>query len=250
MHIPGGLLITMAVSITPLAVYGLERLLKMWPTADPGTYRDFHVYVRSGWLWMELETVLAGLIALRFIRFPFLTAPIAFVLWYLSMDLAPAICGRDLAWNQRAWVSVAVGAVMIAIAWIVDRRTREDFAFWLYLFGLMAFWGGFSSMSSSSELMKFLYLLLNLAMIVASVLLERRAFLVFGGLGVFGYLSWEAWHTFEGSIAFPFALSAIGLLILFGAVKYARNREALDKQLNALVPEWLERRLPRARVPQ
>jgi hypothetical protein len=248
LKIPGGLLITMAVSITPLAMYGLERMLGLWPDDDPGKYRDFHVYVRGGWLWMELETVLAAIIALRFVRFPFLTAPLAFVLWYLSMDVAPYLMGRDLSWNERDWISVAVGLVMILVAYLIDRRTREDFAFWLYLFGLMAFWGGFSSMSSDSELRKAMYLLLNLGLIVISVLLERRAFLVFGGFGVFGYLSYESWHTFRDSIAFPFALSAIGLLILFTAVKYARNRAAIDAKLNGYVPVWLERRLPRARV--
>jgi hypothetical protein len=248
LKIPGGLLITMAVAITPLAVYGLERMLGLWPDDDPGKYRDFHVYVRGGWLWMELETVLAGLLALKFVRFPFLTAPIAFVLWYLSMDVAPYLMGRDLTWNDRDWISVAVGAVMILFAYLVDRRTREDFAFWLYLFGLMAFWGGFSAMSSDSELRKALYLLLNLGLIGLSVLLERRTFLVFGALGVFGYLSYESWHTFKDSIAFPFALSAIGLLILFVAVKYARNRAAVDERLNSYVPAWIERRLPRARI--
>jgi len=247
LKIPGGLLITMAVSITPLAVYGLERMLGLWPDDDPGRYRDFHVYVRGGWLWMELETVLAGLLALKFVRFPFLTAPIAFVLWYLSMDLAPFLFGRDLLGNEREWISVAVGAVMLLVGYLIDRRTREDFAFWLYLFGLLAFWGGFSAMSSDSELRKALYLLLNLGLIGVSVLLERRAFLVFGALGVFGYLSYESWHTFQDSMAFPFALSAIGLLILFSAVKYARNRAAIDERLNAYVPAWLERRLPRAR---
>src|SRR5581483_2488044 len=86
-RIPGGLLITMCVGMTPLAMYGLERLIGLWPDSDPGSYRDFHVYVRSGWLWMELETILASLIALKFVRFPFLVMPLAFVGWYMSMDL-------------------------------------------------------------------------------------------------------------------------------------------------------------------
>src|SRR3954447_13388539 len=48
LKIPGGLLITMAVSLTPLAMYGLERMLGIWPTTDPGIYRDYHVWVKSG----------------------------------------------------------------------------------------------------------------------------------------------------------------------------------------------------------
>jgi hypothetical protein len=248
LKIPGGLLITMAVSLTPLAMYGLERLLGIWPTSDPGTYRDYHTWVNSGWLWMELETVLAGCIALRFVRFPFLTAPIAFTLWYLSMDLAPLLFGRFISSDDRALVSAAVGLIMICVGYLIDRRTREDFAFWMYLFGMFAFWGALSTLDSGSEVARFFYLLLNVGLIVTSVLLERRVFLVFGSLGVFGYLGYESWHTFQDSIAFPFALSGIGLLILFLGVKYARNRAQIDSRLNALVPAWLEQRLPRARV--
>jgi hypothetical protein len=40
---------------------------------------------------MEVGTILAGSIALKFIRFPFLTFPIAFSLWYMSMDLTPLL---------------------------------------------------------------------------------------------------------------------------------------------------------------
>src|SRR5216683_7281858 len=79
---PGGLLVTMAVCMTPLAVYGLERMTGLWPGADPGEYRGFLPWIRGGWFAMEAATVLAGLIALRKVRFPFLVAPIAFVLYY------------------------------------------------------------------------------------------------------------------------------------------------------------------------
>jgi hypothetical protein len=229
-------------------MYGLERATGLWPDSDPGSYRDFHVYVKSGWLWMELETILASLIALRFVRFTFLVAPLAFILWYMSMDLAPMLFGHDLSWNDRDWVSVAVGAVMLGVAYFVDRRTRDDYAFWLYLFGLFAFWGGMSVMNSDSQLNRFIYCLINVFMIIVSVLLERRAFLVFGALGVTGYLGYLSWHVFQDSIAFPFALSFIGLLILFSAVKYARNRAAIDARMIAMVPAWLRSRLPRARV--
>ena len=42
-RVPGGLLHTMAVCMTPLAIYGLERLTGIWPMGNPGTYHDYHV---------------------------------------------------------------------------------------------------------------------------------------------------------------------------------------------------------------
>ena len=44
----------------------------------------------------------------------------------------------------------------------------SDYAFWGYLFGLMAFWGGLSAMHSDSELNKVLYCLLNVGLVVLS----------------------------------------------------------------------------------
>lgn len=55
-RIPGGLLITMAVGMTPLAVYGIERQLKLWPQLDPGSYAHFHPLIDASWVGMGICT--------------------------------------------------------------------------------------------------------------------------------------------------------------------------------------------------
>ena len=158
LRVPGGLLFTMAVCMTPLAIYGLERHLGIWPQGDPGVYRDFHPWIKGSWLLMETGTILAGLLALRYISFAFLSAPIAFSLWYMSMDLTPLLFGRtDFIYEEQLWVSLLFGLLMLAASYLIDHRTLEDFASWGYLFGTLAFWGGMSLMESQSEFRKFLY---------------------------------------------------------------------------------------------
>ena len=101
LKVPGGLLVTLAVWMTPLVIYGLERLSGIWPRGDPGTFRDFHIWVKGSWFLMEAGTIIVGVVALRFMRFPFLTFPIAFALWYMSMDLTPLLFGKEeFAWNE------------------------------------------------------------------------------------------------------------------------------------------------------
>ena len=39
---PGGLLVTLAVGMMPLMIYGLERWMGWWPQDDPGSYENFH----------------------------------------------------------------------------------------------------------------------------------------------------------------------------------------------------------------
>lgn len=249
LQVPGGLLFTMAVCMTPLAIYGLERLLGMWPQGAPANYRDYHIWVKGSWVFMELGTIAAGLLALRFVRFPFLTAPIAFSLWYMSMDLTPIFFGKDeFSWTERLWVSLLFGMLMLAAAYLMDHRTQKDYSFWLYMFGMFAFWGGLSLMESGSEWGKFVYCLINLSLIVASVFLERRVFLVFGALGVNGYLGYLAYRVFSDSILFPFVLVFLGIAIIFMGVQYQRNRNRLEGAVLDFFPESLRQLRPANRT--
>ena len=222
----GGLLITVAVCLVPLITYSVEDLLGYWPAQPPGQYKDFYPYIRGAWIVMELATMVVALIALLYVRFGFLTAPLAFSLWFFSMDLAAWILGRDsLSWNENAWISVAVGVATMAVGYGLEKtlHTRgeprsQDFAFWCYLFGLMAFWGGLTSMESTSEFRRVRYLMVNLGLVGVSLMLKRSVFLVFGAIGVHLYLGHLAYEVFKDSFLFPFALALLGLSLILVTV--------------------------------
>jgi hypothetical protein len=248
LQIPGGLLFTLAVWMTPLAIYGLEQAAGVWPQGAPSDFRSYHVWVKGSWIVMEAGTIVAGLIALKFIRFPFLTFPIAFSLWYMSMDLTPLILRRpEFSWEERLWVSLCFGLLMLLATFLIDRRTREDYAFWGYLFGVMAFWGGMSLMESHSEWNKFLYCVINIALIFLGVFLQRRVFVVFGGCGVFGYLGYLSYNVFKDSFLFPMALTLLGLAVIFVGVQYQRHRGKIEEVLLAVIPESVRSLRPVAR---
>jgi hypothetical protein len=248
LKVPGGLLVTAAVCMTPLAVYGFEMMTGLWLQGVPGEYGDFYDYIKGGWFVMEVATVGAGLSALRFFRFPFLTAPIAFALWFMSMDLTPLIYGESYYEAQGYQVvSLVFGLVVLAGSYLVDRRTEEDYAFWGYLFGMFAFWGGLTMFEGGSELDWFFYGLINLGLVLISVLLQRRVFVVFGAAGVFGYVGHLAWEIFEDSLLFPFVLSAAGLAIIALGILYAKNRDRIETAVVRAVPAGIRRLLPMER---
>jgi hypothetical protein len=248
LKVPGGLLVTLSVWMTPLAVYGLEAATGIWPQGAPGTFRDYHVWIKGSWALMEVATIVAGAIALRFVRFPFLTFPIAFSLWYMSMDLTPLLVHKtEFNWQERLWVSLVFGLVILVVAYLFDSRTEEDYSFWGYLFGLMAFWGGLSMMDSNNQLHKFFYCLINLGLMLIAVFLARRVFLVFGGVGVFGYLAELSYTLFKDSMLFPFALSLLGLFIIFLGVQYQRNRDKVDRAILSILPSGIQNLRPAAR---
>ncbi len=241
MRIPGGLLIAAAVTMAPLFTYGVQDALGWWTHAEPGNYRDFYVWIKASWLPMELATIAAGVVALRIWRFPFLIAPIAVALWFMSMDLVPWVFGEDWSsWDQRRIVSLWFGLAMLIVAWAVDVRARGDFAFWLHLFGLMAFWGGLTLLDSQSELGKAFYCLINVVLLLFALFLERRVYAVFGALGIAAYLAHLAGQVFQDSLLYPFALSLIGVLII-GAGLWLHRRQAAIAQMLALhLPPVLE----------
>lgn len=248
LRIPSGLLVTMGVCMTPLAVYGLQRWLGIWAFDDPGEYKSFHRWIKGGWLFMEIVTICAGLLALRFFKFPFLTAPIAFALWYMSMDLTPIIFESDVfSWDERKFVSLWFGVVMIVGTYLIDQRTKEDFAFWGYLFGVFAFWGGLSLMDSDNELSKFLYFLTNVLLMGMSVFLQRKVFVIFGAIGSFGYIGYLASDVFAHSALFPFILTIVGAMILYCGILLHRHGKKIEQNLVAAMPEWMREMRPSAR---
>ena len=234
--IPAGILAALVVVLVPLAVYGLQVGLGFW--AEGKVYREYHIYIDWRWILMELATLAAGAVMLWRYRLPFLVMPVAVTLWYMSMDLTPFLFGsEDLTWDLRKQVSLWFGLLMLFLALGVDLRTRseKDFAFWLYLFGVIAFWGGLSLMRSESELGKVLYLCINMAMIFIGALLSRRVFAVFGGLGVAGYLGHLAYDLFKDSLVFPFVLSLIGILVIYSGILWQRH----EPRISGALREWL-----------
>lgn len=241
LRIAGGLLITLAVGVVPLAIYGLETYFDVWPTTEPGPYEDFYTRIKGSWVFLELGTILAGLVALYFYPFPFLTFPIFFAAWFLTMDAVPLLVGEEYTFEQYRNLSLYFGMALLGISFILDRIKREDYAFWGYLFGTITFWMSLTAiMWDTEETVFFGYFLINLAMMVLSVILLRRVLVVFGGFGVFIYLSHLAYNVFEDSIWFPFVLSFFGLAIIYLGVLYQRHIGKLEKAARDKLP-WLHK---------
>jgi len=245
--IPAGISAAFVVALAPLAIYGLQAAFGFW--VEGRTYREYHTHVDWRWILMELGTLATGAAMLWRYRLPFLVMPIAVTLWYMSMDLTPFLFGEaDANWHLRKLVSLWFGLLIVLLAFWVDVRTRheKDYPFWLYLFGALAFWGGLSLMRSDSELNKFIYLCINLLMIVIGATLSRRVFAVFGGLGSAGYVAHLAYEVFKDSMIFPFVLTAIGLGVIYLGIVWQRHEQGISSRLRALLPvpirELVERR--------
>jgi len=234
--IPAGICGTFVIALTPLTIYGLQHALGLWP--DESIYRDYHRYIKWHWLYMELGTLAVGSIIAWKYKYPFLMMPIAVTLWYLTMDITTMISGGEYNWELRKIVSMYTGLLMIALAFWIDIRARNkaDYAFWIYLFGVIAFWAGMSLQYSDSEWSKFIYFNINLLMISFGVLLVRRVFVVFGAIGCTGYIGHLASNLFEDSLLFPIALTLLGLLVIYLGVLWQKHEQNLTLKARNILP--------------
>jgi hypothetical protein len=234
--IPAGIGATFVVCLTPLAIYGLQQWLGVWP--DESVYRDYHRYIKWHWLYMELATLAVGVVVAWKYHYPFLIMPIAVTLWYMSMDVTAMISAGDNNWELRKLVSLYAGLLMIFLAFWIDVRSRRqaDYAFWMYMFGAIAFWGGLSLQNSEFELSKFIYFCINLVMIGVGVVLVRRVFVVFGALGSCGYIAHLAYDVFKDSWLFPMALTVIGLGIIYLGILWQKHEKAITEKSRRMLP--------------
>ena len=250
LRVPGGLLLTLCAWTVPLTVWGILHALGLWGGEAPGAYGDYYRWIRSGWLPLELSGIGASALLFARYRFPTLLFTLCFSLWFLSMDLTPLLHGGDganLPWRAYARVSLAFGLGILGAAYGVDRRTERDHAFWLYLFGTLAFWGGLSLLDSGSEWGRLAYGAINLGLVFLSLPLQRGVLALFGLLGFFGYLGHLAFEVFRDSLLFPLALTALGLGFIGAGVLYRRCRASLERILEDRLPPALRRLLPRNR---
>jgi hypothetical protein len=243
-RVAGGLLWTCAISLVPLITYSIQNLLGLWPSFDYDDFDQMHSYythISAHWLVMELATVAVGLIVLRFVQFSFLLFPVAIALWFASMDVAKLFGDGSLSWSTRSWCSIGFGAGVLAGAFALDQKSKADLSFWLYLAGLLAFWGGMTMRYDGPEWHKTVYACINLALAVCGVYLQRRAFLVFAAVGVLCYLGHLA-EEHRHAVWFPPIAALVGLVgVLIGAY-LQRHRITIEAVLDRARPLRLRTR--------
>lgn len=231
--VSGGLLTTAAVSITPLTIYSLERIFGIWPAEAKGVaYSDYWRWIKPCWIYMELATLLVALVALFRARFSMLVLVIGHTLWFLSMDIIGIILGDgshygEPSWEARRWVSIVISAAMIGVAKLLDRKTKEDYSLWLFIYGGLIFMtaGAFTWLKNEAEAL--IYFVTHLLFVVASIRWQRTSLMVFGAIGIYIYFSHLAYDLFKNSPFFPIALALLGLLMILGTVYFQKNKEKL-----------------------
>lgn len=238
----GQTLLCAAVLLAPLAAHGLARSIGHGrPFASgPGDLLD---WLAGPWFPVQAALALAAGLGLRAFRIPFLAWPLATAAWFAVQDAAPLLFGGPPGWDQRALLSALTGLVLLAAGLALDRRTRGDVAFWVYLPGLLAFTGGLITWGGASDLSVALVAVLHLALLGASLLLERRTFAVAGALGLAAAAGRLADDLLDGAVL-SLALAGVGLATVGLGLLYHQRRAWLQAALGRRLPAGVRHLLP------
>ena len=228
--VAGGLAIVLAVAMTPVWAWAILRLTGEIP--DPAIYTDplsrYEPYMATRLIVLDLAMIGVALVALRRVSFSVLGAPIAVALVALLLHLGQALGDPRLSWYIGPYYTCVVACAVIAVGYAAEHRQppAEDYAFWLYLAGLVTLLIGYVEVWSYIGRWRHALPLVAGALVTASLYLRRRTLLVAGGIAAFGYLGYLAFDVFRRVVALPIALAALGLLVIVATV-------------------WMQRRFPK-----
>lgn len=244
-RVPGGLLFTAAIAMTPLFVFAVQSGLGVWPgpgeTWPPETYE----VVNGHRVVIEVATLGVALLVIRLRPFAFHAVVLAAAAVTLAWELGPLLVGPLGEEEAQQTLTIVAGGLLIGAAYWVDHRTPQDYALWLYLGGLLSYWPLFTALHHDG----IRYLVVNLFFIALAVLIQRRVFLAAGAVGVFIYLMYLANEVFQDSLLYPAALSGIGLLFILAGVAYAKRQVRVRTWLLDRMPaSWVDG-LPQNRRP-
>ncbi len=244
LRLPGGMLLCVGIAIVPLFVFSVMRLFGFWPVGT--VYDDFYIWIKGKWIVLELSATLVAAFVFYRTRFPFIVFLVSFALWFMSMDIVPIIYSTNgITWTLRSTISQIFGVAMLALGYLIDIKSKRDYSFWIYLFGLLTTTSGFSVFYNDDAVSLVSLLLVHLSMIFLSLFLDQVVFIVFGVIGVTEFLTRISYVWFKGSPIFPFLLTVIGILLIVTGIIYQRNRHRIDDAFLRIIPTPLRRLRPK-----
>jgi hypothetical protein len=128
---------------------------------------------------------------------------------------------------------------MIGIGYFADIKSKRDYSFWLYLFGLMTLVSGLSVFYNDNLFKFIIFGLINIFLIFFAIFINRNVFLVFGTIGLTEFLGRLSWEFFKGSALFPVALTITGVLLIAAGMFFQKNKKRMDECINNKLPKFI-----------
>ncbi len=235
----GNLLVFGGAGAVPLLIYTFQRLVGWWPDESDLKYDDFHDRILAVWVVMDTVSMATALALARLVRFPLLMLLGGFWAWYLAMDLARWFRGDEPGFwtDDQNWIGFGIGMLIVGAGLELARRHLRPYGFWLILFGNLTWMAHLGDIALDDDFgaASVLFLLISLAAIMASVLTQFRVFLVFGALGLYSWVCYLVFDTFDDSASVTLGLVLIGVFIVLTGIGY---QKVVEPALERWARDW------------
>ena len=126
--------------------------------------------------------------------------------------------------DPSMWIMSLYGVAFVVAGLVVDRLRMRPYALWLYLVGLTATFVflGIDSFDDALGPTGLIFLALAIVAIVLSMAIDYQVFLLYGAIGLYGWVSALIIDAFGGSRTVAAILIALGVVIVLAGLAWQR----------------------------
>ena len=157
------------------------------------------------------------------------------------MDIVPLCLGTSVApsWGMRNFTTLIFAILMLGLSIKLDRKTKEDYSRWFYIFSAIMLYGGlwstFMQLEWDNEFAYLIFAIFSIFYIIFSIIIRRKVFMVLGATGLFIYIAHLSYSVFKYSPFFVPVVIIAGLGIIFAGTYYAKNSEKLENSIRSFI---------------
>lgn len=223
----GSLLVAIGTVAILLFGYTLYKVLGWWPAPwDQGDVDAEARGERVNQLMMVSQIVAAAAAAIFAFRLKvpwmlLLTGVLGWMAWLTFVDQWIPRAERS---DPSMWIMSLYGVAFVVAGFVVDRLRMRPYALWLYLVGLTATFVflGIDSFDDALGLTGLIFLALSIVAIALSMVLDEQIFLLYGALGLYGWVSALIIDAFGGSRTVAAILIILGVVIVLAGIAWQR----------------------------
>lgn len=258
---PAGLLYTLFILSVSYIVLVITKMTGIYPPfSKAALYDNFYVSSKPALSIIFFLTFVCSCITIKKRPLSFLMLSVIFSLYSLFGLFVPDWFDKlpFVEHEGGFYYSFIFSIILLPAAFAKDKPSEVDYSKWLYISGGILNYISFMMLIMVSfdghgheYVNGIIMLLFSFLYLVVSILVKRKVFLFFGGLGFFSYLVYLETMILSdlkaNSLLTITFVILTGLFVVFSGIFYKNNLDKIETFVEKLLPESIKNKLPKNR---
>lgn len=258
---PAGLLyILFALSISYIVLV-ITKMTGLYPHfSEARQYADFYDASKPALCTIFSAALLCSCLVLKKRPLSILVTPVIASVYSIFLLYIPDLLDKVPFLNDEGglYYSLIFSFLLLVTAYKKDRLHRVDYPKWMYLIGSIMFYFSFTGLTYTifdakghDYVNTVVLLVFSFIYLILSILLQRKTFLLLGGIGFFSYIVFLETSILSDLKANSFltitCVILTGLLVVFTGIYYKNNLEKIENSVEKIIPKKYRENLPKYR---